>query len=175
MVRLIPWIERQWKFNLPIGAFPSVLERLRGTPARAADLVAGASDASLSHRPARKWSVKEHLGHLNDMHALDVRRVDEFNARADTLSAADMSNTKTHEAGHSAASMDRILATFRRDRRDLIATLELLSEADVAVTAMHPRLKMRIRLIDWAQFVSEHDDHHLAVAREAMQSADLLI
>jgi len=175
MVQLIPWIERQWAFNLPVGAFPSVLERLRGTPARAADLVAGAADANLSHRPDGKWSVKEHLGHLNDMHALDVRRVDEFIARADTLSRADMSNTRTHEAGHNAAAIDRILTRFRRDRRELIATLELLSEADVAVTALHPRLEMRIRLIDWAQFVSEHDDHHLAAARQALRSADSLI
>ena len=172
MVRLIPWIERHWAFNLPIGAFPTVLERLRGTPARAGDLVAGVSDAHLSNRPAGKWSVKEHLGHLNDMHTLDVRRLDEFIARVDTLSAADMSNVKTREAGHTTASSDRILATLRRDRQNLVVRLELLSHADVAVTAMHPRLKTAIRVIDWAQFVAEHDDHHLAAAREALRSCD---
>jgi len=171
MIRLIPWIERQWVFNLPIGAFPSVLERLRGMPARAADLVAGVSDANLSRRPGGRWSVKDHLGHLNDMHALDVRRLNEFIARVDTLSAADMSNARTDNAGHSAAPVSRILTTLSGDRRDLIATLERMSEADVAVGAMHPRLRTRIRLIDWAQFVSEHDDHHLAAAREALRSA----
>jgi hypothetical protein len=41
----------------------------------------------------------------------------------------------------------------------------------VAVGAIHPRLRTRIRLIDWAQFVAEHDDHHLAAAREALRSA----
>jgi hypothetical protein len=171
MIRLIPWIERQWVFNLPIRAFPSVLERLRGTPARAADLVAEASDANLSLRPGGKWSVKDHLGHLNDLHALDVQRVNEFIARADALSAADMSNTRTEDARHIAAPISGILSTFSRDRRDLIAMLEPMSESDVAVGAIHPRLRTRIRLIDWAQFVAEHDDHHLAAAREALRSA----
>jgi len=32
----------------------------------------------------------------------------------------------------------------------------------VVKTAWHPRLKVRMRLVDLAYFVAEHDDHHLA-------------
>jgi hypothetical protein len=35
------WVEREFEFNLPVGVFPSVLERLRGTPARVEELTRG--------------------------------------------------------------------------------------------------------------------------------------
>jgi hypothetical protein len=44
VIRLLDWLDRTWPFDLPVGAFPAVLERLRGTPARAEELVAGAHD-----------------------------------------------------------------------------------------------------------------------------------
>jgi hypothetical protein len=169
MIHLMPWIERQWAFTLPVGAFPAVLERLRGTPARAADLVAGVPDVALSARPDDRWSAKEHLGHLNDLHVLDMRRVREFLAGAQTLSAADMTNRRTYEAGYLGVPIDEILATLRRDRHELVEILETLGEDVVARTAMHPRLRMPVRLIDWAQFVAEHDDHHLATGRAALR------
>src|SRR5687768_12967769 len=100
MVTLVPWAERQWCFALPLGAFPAVLERLVGTPARATALVAGRSDESLAQRIYSKWSVKEHLGHLADMHALDRQRIDQFVAGVPVLAGADMSNQRTDRAGH---------------------------------------------------------------------------
>ena len=33
------WFEREFDFNLPIEAFPAVVERLRGTPARLDEMV----------------------------------------------------------------------------------------------------------------------------------------
>jgi hypothetical protein len=165
MVRLVPWLERRWSFDLPVGAFPVVLERLRGTPARANQLVAGVPEAVLAARPMGKWSVKEHLehlGHLNDLHGLDVRRVKEFLSGAKVLTAADMANRRTEEGRHGAAPITDLLRTFRPERHELIVLLENLTERDVAATAFHPRLGMSVRLVDWAQFVAEHDDHHLA-------------
>ena len=47
--------------------------------------------------------------------------------------------------------------------------LENLTVAEIGVTAMHPRLGIRMRLIDWAQFVADHDDHHLAAARMVLR------
>ena len=63
MIALIPWFDRTWVFTLPVGAFPAVLERLRGTPVRAEELITGVPDAMLRIRPNQTWSVKEHLGH----------------------------------------------------------------------------------------------------------------
>jgi|GEM_PF-4393916 len=33
-------------------------------------------------------------------------------------------------------------------------------------TALHPRLKTPMRIVDLAYFVAEHDDHHLSRIRE---------
>ena len=40
--------------------------------------------------------------------------------------------------------------------------LDAYDEAFVQRTALHPRLKEQIRVIDLVFFIAEHDDHHLA-------------
>jgi DinB family protein len=164
------WTDRTWVFGMPAGAFPGVLERIRGTAARARELVAGVPDGVLSAREGSSWSAKEHLGHLDDLHDLDAKRLDEFLSRAGTLTAADMSNERTHSANHNARPIGDILDRLGRHRQELVARMDGLSVEDVAIECMHPRLKQRIRLIDWACFVADHDDHHLARAREAIRS-----
>jgi hypothetical protein len=49
--------------------------------------------------------------------------------------------------------------------------LEPLTEAEIERRAVHPRLRIPVRLIDWAEFVADHDDHHLAAARAALRQA----
>ncbi len=172
MVRPSAWRERTWVFGtLPVGAFPAVLERLRGTAARVAELIAGATDAQLRARPEAGWSAKQHIGHLDDLHELDERRLEEFIAGIDVLTAADMTNRRTHEARHDDLPADTILARFRANRDALVDRMDRLTDAQVAATAMHPRLGQTMRLIDWAYFVAEHDDHHLAAARRAAGAA----
>ena len=169
MVPLLPWIERQWSFTAPLGTFPAVLERLVGTPARAAALVAGVLEAVLEKRSNGKWSVKEHVGHLSDLHALDIQRIDEFVAGAAVLSAADMTNRRTEEGNHGATSIALVLQALHEQRQRLMLRLENLTEAEIGATAVHPRLGVKVRLIDWAQFVADHDDHHLAAARMVLR------
>ena len=48
-------------------AFPALLERLGGTPARAEELVAGVLEETLAVRPNGKWAAKDHLGHPKDL------------------------------------------------------------------------------------------------------------
>jgi hypothetical protein len=171
VIAIIPWTQRTWTFGLPIGAFATVLERLRGTPARAAELVSGVPDALLRAAPNATWSAKQHIAHLDDLHELDERRLGEFLGGAAILSAADMTNRRTHEADHNALSAEGIVRRLRTRRIDLVQRMEALSEAQVGATATHPRLRQPVRLIDWAVFVAEHDDHHLASARATISRA----
>lgn len=170
MQSLIPWAERRWSFDLPLGAFLAVVERLAGTPARAAALLEGVPEEVLETRPAKGWSMKEHLGHLADLHALDVQRVREFLEGTAVLSAADPSNRLTEEANHRSTPSPSLLRRLHQNRQELVHVLEILTESEIARAARHPRLHVPMRVIDWAQLVADHDDHHLAAARLALRS-----
>ncbi len=165
MVNLIPWTEREFNVDQPIGVFPAIVERLRGTPARASEIIAGVPEEVLSNRVNGKWAAKEHLGHLLDLDTLDQTRLQEFLDGVPSLSPADPSNQATEEARHRETPIQELLQRIRTGRLALVSRLEHLTEEQVAIAALHPRLQKRMRLVDWAWFVAEHDDHHLAQVR----------
>jgi hypothetical protein len=162
MVDRTEWIKRQFTFELPLGMYGNVVERVRGTPARIEDLTRGLSPEVLTRRDGDKWSIQEQAGHLLDIGELEMKRLDEFEAGRDVLTAADMTNRQTHEANHNANSIEHILSDFRKERMAFVARLDSYDEEFVSRTALHPRLKTNIRVIDLAFFIAEHDDHHLA-------------
>lgn len=163
MIDFIPWTERTFRFDRPIRQFPNVVERLRGTPARLRSRLGALPADVLTRRGGGKWSVQEHAGHLRDLEALDTARLDDFTAGREILTAADMTNRRTIEAHHNDRGIDEVLAGFERERGALARRLDQLDEAFVARIAQHPRLGVPMRVVDWAFFVAEHDDHHLAV------------
>ena len=156
------WFKRQFSFDLPLEMFPNIVERVRGTPARVEELTRGISPNLLTRLDDGRWSVQEQVGHLLDLEELWMNRLDDYEAGRETLSAADLANRKTHEANHNANSIENILAGFRKARTEFVARLDSCDEAFVRQTALHPRLNQKIRVIDHAFFIAEHDDHHLA-------------
>jgi uncharacterized damage-inducible protein DinB len=168
MITQTAWLDRKFVFDLPVGMFPPLLERLRGTPARAEELVTGLTEPMLATPVNDKWSVKEHLGHLVDLEPLDDRRLREFLNHAKVLSAADMENRATQIADHRSRPIAAIIRRLTAGREALVRRLEALSEEQIEIVAIHPRLEKPMRLVDWVYFVAEHDDHHLAQARGAI-------
>jgi hypothetical protein len=168
-MRQINWTERTFSFEFPPGVFPGIVERLRGTPVRIASLIENVPEARLTIQPGGAWSVNQHIGHLDDLDALDSTRLKEFLRGEKLLSAADMTNRKTHEAGYNDIPANQLLKQFRRHRDALVEKLDNLEMADVTRTALHPRLQVTMRLVDWVYFVAEHDDHHVARIREALR------
>jgi hypothetical protein len=160
------WVERKFEFNLPVGVFPCVVERLRGTPARLEELVRALPARVLALRVGEAWSIQEQVGHLLDLDELHEGRLEDYEQRLEVLRPADMSNRKTYEADHNAAQVEDLLARFRAARLGFVRRLEELDEDAVARTALHPRLQKQMRVIDMALFVAEHDDHHLASINE---------
>src|SRR6185295_17419551 len=116
MVDRLEWIKRQFKFELPLGMYGNVVERVRGTPARLEDLTRGLSAEILTRRDDDKWSIQEQAGHLLDLEGLGMNRLNDSEAGRETLTAADMTNQKTHEANHNANSIENILSEFRQER-----------------------------------------------------------
>ena len=165
-MRRTKWVEREFEFNLPLGVFPCVVERLRGTPARLEELVRALPHGVLTARRGDAWSIQEHVGHLLDLDELHEGRLEDYARRLDRLRPADMSNRKTYEAGHNDAALEDLLARFRAARASFVRRLEALGEEELALSALHPRLGKQMRVIDMAFFVAEHDDHHLATITE---------
>lgn len=161
------WISRSWTFGLGVDLFPNVLERLRGTPARAEELVRSVPAGVLSKRPTGAWSAQEHLGHLVDLGELDQTRLTEFCRLAEILSPGDVTNRATELARHNSASIMGILQRLRAGRLELVRRLEGIENATVQHRSIHPRLQQQMNVVDWMFFVAEHDDHHIARARHA--------
>lgn len=170
MVLRQPWFERRFTFDLPVAAAPGLIERLRGTPARLADRLSGLSPAQLTTRIGERWSIQENAGHLGDLEPLWLGRVHDVNAGREEMAPADLKNRRTYEARHNERPLREILSQFRTARDELVTQLEAADDADWISSALHPRLKTPMRLLDLAFFVAEHDDHHLATIAELLRS-----
>jgi uncharacterized damage-inducible protein DinB len=170
MIRKQPWFERQFPTGLAAEIFPLVIERLRGSPAHLEDRVTSLPAAVLTRRMGNTWSIQENAGHLLDLEPLWLQRVEDFLARREDLTVADLTNRKTHEANHNAAALSALLAGFRSARGILVGRLESVDAASLTLTALHPRLRVPMNLVDHAFFVAEHDDYHLARITEVLTS-----
>jgi uncharacterized damage-inducible protein DinB len=116
----------------------------------------------LTRRPGEKWSAQEHAGHLLDLEPLWMARIEDFVSGGFELTAADLSNRKTHEANHNARALEKILVEFRAERLRLVNRVREFQPELFARSMLHPRLRQPMRLVDHLYFVAEHDDHHLA-------------
>ena len=156
------WVDRTFDFSMPVEMFSVVVERLRGTPARVEEKARDLPASVLTRRDGDAWSLQEQIGHLLDLDELHTGRLDDYVAGAGVLRAADMQNRKTHEARHNDREAAGLLSEFRRERESFVHRLDGWDERRMGESAIHPRLKKPMRVIDMAFFVAEHDDHHLA-------------
>ena len=168
------WFERRFEFTFPLEQYPNLCVRLRGTPARLEEMLGSVSRDALVTKPGDKWSAQEHAGHLIDLEPLWMARVEDFLKRGDTLTAADLTNRKTHEADHNARLLTEILAEFRQARLRLVDRVETFEPDLFARSMMHPRLRQPMRLVDHLYFAAEHDDHHIATIWQMIGKTQLL-
>jgi len=160
------WFQRSFDFSLPIERFPSLLERLRGTPARLEERVRTLPPEMLTRAHEGRWSIQENIGHLVDLEPLWIQRAGQIFASEPALAPTDLANRRTHDAGHNAKAVRELLAEFRDLRRQFVGLLRTADSSVLTRAALHPRLRTPMRLIDLAVFVADHDDHHLATITE---------
>lgn len=158
----IKWTDRTFTFDFPAGIYPEMIERIRGTPARLEEHLASLPKELSTRRLENRWSMQENAGHLLDLESLVQQRINEYHANQPELHAADMSNRKTYEAHHNDVELKTILEAFRKARWQTVAQLMELDAEAFARSALHPRLKKQMRLVDMLFFQAEHDDYHLA-------------
>jgi uncharacterized damage-inducible protein DinB len=162
MIRQTPWFERTFDFNYPVTNFPVIFSRLEGTLFRLQAILMNADDDYCSYN-ADGWSVKEHVGHLYDLEELWWKRLQDFLDRKEILSPADLTNTKTKEAGHNEKTLEGLMQQFTIERQRILETIYGFDKGTLGLLSIHPRLQRPMRLIDSLYFVAEHDDHHIAV------------
>ena len=161
MIRQTPWFEKNFNFNFPVTNFPVIFSRLEGSIFRLQAILVTADDEYCSYN-ASGWSVKEHVGHLFDLEELWWKRLQDFLDRKELLSPADLTNTKTTEAGHNQNSLERLMQQFTIERQRMLETIYSFDKGTLSLSSIHPRLLQPMRLIDLLYFVAEHDDHHIA-------------
>lgn len=165
----IKWIERSFSFNFPVELYPEIIERVRGASARLDEYLNSASAETLTRRHNGSWSVQENAGHLFDLDALTLNRIEQYVAGLDVLHAADITNKATSEANYNNVSAATIARSFRERRVEVVNRLESLDPEMFARVAIHPRLNIPMRLVDFVFFEAEHDDYHFTRINELLK------
>ena len=161
MITQTPWFERTFDFSFPVTNFPVIFSRLEGTLFHLQSILINADDDYCSYN-SEGWSVKEHLGHLSDLEDLWWKRLQDFLDRKEMLTPADLTNTKTKEAGHNQKTLEQLMQQFVAERQRILETVYEFDRGTLGLLSVHPRLQQPMRLIDLLYFVAEHDDHHIA-------------
>ncbi len=160
------WFDRKFDFSFPPEKIFDILERLRGTPIRASQLVSGlAQDVLTRAESDDTWSVQENIAHLADLEPLWMNRVNDILSGAEVMREADLTNTNTTQAQHNARTIDDVLRDVTEIRESFINLLTPLTIEQFAMASLHPRLNQPMRVVDLCFFAAEHDDYHLARAR----------
>ncbi len=158
----VPWLDKTFDFGFPLDGVDDLLRRVAGAPDRLATAMEGLPRETLVRRgDDDAWSIQEHVGHLIDLEALHLGRLDDYDLGKDFLGEADLSNRRTEEANHRGRRIEALLNEFTRVRGLLVRRLRAMHPERFGQTAIHPRLNVAMRIADMLLFVAEHDDHHL--------------
>jgi uncharacterized damage-inducible protein DinB len=165
------WFDRKFDLDLPLRAYRNVVKQLREVPDRLEELLLNLPTDMLTRKTDGAWSIQEIAGHLLDLEPLGMGRLDDFESGLSDLRPADLQNKKTFEANHNNTPIRILLSEFRKERLAFVNRLENYGEEFIQRSAIHPRLKLPMRVIDFAFFVAEHDDHHFATIAEMIQKS----
>ena len=118
----MPWFERSFHFDFPVGLFPIIFSRLEGSIFRLSVITQSATEEKLTYN-VTGWSVKEHVGHLSDLEELWWNRLNDFQQKKAILTAADLTNSKTKKGGHNDKALELLLSQFALERQKILETI----------------------------------------------------
>src|SRR4051812_17495720 len=102
------WFDRSFNFENEQNIFPTIIERLSGTPIRLEEKVKYLSEDMLVFPLNNTWTIKENIGHLIDLEPLWQERFDDIKNAKPELRPTDLQNTKTDLANHNAKSLQEL-------------------------------------------------------------------
>jgi hypothetical protein len=165
----LKWTDRKFAFNYPVELYPEMIERVRGASARLDEYLNSAPAEILTRQDDGKWSIQENAGHLLDLDELTLQRIDQYAAGVSVLHAADITNKATTAANYNSVPAATISQSFRERRNEVVRKLESFDADVFARSAVHPRLNIPMRLVDFVFFEAEHDDYHFTRINELLK------
>lgn len=157
----VKWFDRKFNFNFGIEQFSVLLKRLENSSSKFLEATYKISEKDLNYKPGGKWSIKEHIGHLDILELLWQKRFLEIKENQKEMSPADLNNTATDNTLFNQYSIEKIIGDFQQKRNKTIQLLNSFNKEDFLHSLYHPRLQQPMRIIDLMYFVTEHDQHHL--------------
>ena len=165
----LKWTDRKFTFNYPVELYPEIIERVRGACARLDEYLLSTPAEILTRQDDGKWSIQENAGHLFDLDELTLERIAQYAAGVTTLHAADITNKATSAANYNSIPAATISQSFRARRNEVLRRLESFDAEMFARSAIHPRLNISMRLVDFVFFEAEHDDYHFTRMNELLK------
>lgn len=162
------WFDKKFQFELSQDDYYRILKKLGENPEKISQLVSSLQEEILVKKPNNRWSIKENLGHLIDLEELHDGRIDDFIEGKEKLRPADLNNRKTDEANHNSMDISNLVNQFKIVRENFIKRMKNLDEKILMRSSIHPRLEQPMRPIDMAQFILEHDEHHIETIKELL-------
>jgi uncharacterized damage-inducible protein DinB len=163
------WFDKKFRFQLPLDDYESILSKLSENPEKISHLVSTLPVEILTKKVDKRWSIQENVGHLIDLEELHDGRIDDFIAGEKNLRSADLNNRKTDEANHNDRNIDDLLNKLKLVREKFIDRMKNLDKEILTRSSIHPRLNQPMRPIDMAQFVLEHDEHHIETIKDLIK------
>ena len=164
------WFDKKFQFELFQNDYELILTKLNENPEKIFNLVSSLPAATLTEKVDNGWSIQENVGHLIDLEELHSGRIDDFIAGKETLRSADLNNKKTDEAIHNKENINNLLKKLKSVREDFVSRMKNLDNEILNRSSIHPRLNQPMRPIDMAQFVLEHDKHHIETIKELIKT-----
>jgi uncharacterized damage-inducible protein DinB len=139
----------------------SVLGRLASQLEALPTVLGQAAAEELRRRPASgKWSVHENLAHLARHHDVFLQRLRRILDEASPVLPQYRAEDDPLWPQWAALPTDEVLARLQSLRAELVASVERLSEAELARTGVHSRFGP-LSLAAWIEFFLVHEAHHL--------------
>jgi uncharacterized damage-inducible protein DinB len=160
------WFDKNFEFKYSSADYDLLLNELMKTPEKISQLVLSLPEEKLTKKIDNRWSIKENIGHLIDLEELHDGRIDDFISGKEILRPADLNNRKTVEANHNSKNISQLIILLKQVRENFLERLSDLDDSVRERVAIHPRLNQPMRPIDMAQFVLEHDEHHIQTIKE---------
>jgi hypothetical protein len=146
-----------------------IIETLKHNPDLVAVETAGLDAAALTYRPGDgQWSIKEVAGHLKDSAEVWYRRLYMVWSQTDPLFLSFDGEAYVRDRAYQDADIRAIVAGFKTER---LKTVDLLSHAVDWTRTGQQRGVGRRSLKQFAEFLIEHDQDHIAQIRSLKTAA----